>query len=111
MQRARSSALIPATHTTGPVGEVRTTGTSAFTTGLLAAADGSGQLAQGLRTFDSEGVAKLIDALNELDDGMGDVSDKLDALREAADGYDSFAGKTEDQTGTVRFIYKTPAIG
>ncbi len=27
MQRARSSALIPATHTTGPVGEVRTTGT------------------------------------------------------------------------------------
>lgn len=88
-----------------------TTGAGALTTGLSAAANGSGQLTEGLKTFDSEGIAKLIAALNELDDGMGDVSDKLDSLREAADGYDTFAGKAEDQTGTVRFIYKTPAIG
>ena len=87
------------------------TGANALSTGLSAAAGGSGQLTDGLRTFDSEGISELIDALDELDDGMGDVSDKLDALREAADGYDSFAGKAEDQTGTVRFVYKTPAIG
>lgn len=86
-------------------------GADALTTGLSAAASGSGQLTEGLKAFDSKGIAELIAALNELDDGMGDVSDKIDSLRKAADEYDTFAGKAEDQTGTVRFIYKTPAIG
>ena len=39
------------------------------------------------------------------------VSDRMDALRDAAKAYDTFAGKAEGQKGSVRFIYKTEQIG
>ena len=86
-------------------------GLGQLSTGLKATADGSDQLTDGLSTFDQEGIAKLVDALRDMDDDMGGITDRLDALRDSAQDYDNFSGKAEGQTSTVRFIFKTEQIG
>lgn len=86
-------------------------GLGQLSTGLKATADGSDQLTDGLSTFDREGIAKLVDSLRDMDDDMGDITDRIDALRDSAQDYDNFSGKAEGQTGTVRFIFKTEQIG
>lgn len=78
---------------------------------LAATADGSDQLTNGLTTFNDEGITKVVDAFDELDGDLGGMTDRLDALRDAARAYDSFAGKADGQSGSVRFIYKTEQIG
>lgn len=76
-----------------------------------ATAEGSDQLTEGLSTFNDEGITKLVDALDDLDGDLSGVTDRIEALRDAAKAYDNFAGKAEGQSGSVRFIYKTAQIG
>ena len=64
-----------------------------------------------MATLDSEGIAKVADALAELGDNIEDVSGSLDALREASREYDNFSGKLPGQSSSVRFIYQTERIG
>ena len=49
--------------------------------------------------------------MNELDDSFAGISDRLEALRDTASEYDTFSGKLDGQSGSVRFIYKTERIG
>ena len=86
-------------------------GLGQLSTGLKATADGSDQLTDGLSTFDREGIAKVVDALRDMDDDMGGITDRLDALRDSARDYDNFSGKADGQTSAVRFIFKTEQIG
>lgn len=86
-------------------------GIDQLTAGTSAAAQGSGTLTDALATLDSEGIAKVADALAELGDNIEDVSGSLDALREASREYDNFSGKLPDQSSSVRFIYQTERIG
>ena len=79
--------------------------------GLSQLAEGSEMLGEGLSTFNDEGISTLVDSLNDLNDDFGNTTDRVEKLRDAAAGYDNFAGKTESQSGSVRFIYKTEAIG
>ena len=86
-------------------------GIAQLTDALRATGEGTDALQEGLSTFNDEGITKIIDGLNELDDSFGDLSDNLDALRDTANDYDTFSGKLDGQTGSVRFIYKTERIG
>ena len=87
------------------------TGASQLAQGLSATAQGSGALTQGLSTFNDEGISKVVNAFDELDEDLGSTSDRLDALRDAARAYNSFSGKADGATSSVRFIYKTAQIG
>ena len=86
-------------------------GATQLTDALNATADGSAQLTSGLQTFNDEGVAKVVEALEGLDGDLSDATNRLDALREAARDYNNFAGKAEGQSGSVRFVFKTEQIG
>ena len=86
-------------------------GSEQLTSALDATADGSDRLASGLAAFNDEGIVELADALDDLKSDLDGTSARLDALREAAADYDTFAGKVDGQDGTVRFIYKTERIG
>lgn len=86
-------------------------GSDTLTVALGAAADGSTQLADGMATFNDEGVSKLASALESLGSDLAGTSDRLDVLREAAADYRSFASEASSPDATVRFIYKTERIG
>ena len=69
--------------------------------------DGANTLADGLVTFNEDGIQKLADAYN------GDVKDLLnhvEAVMKAADDYSNFAGAADDSTSSVKFIIKTDSI-
>lgn len=68
----------------------------ALTQAVTALRDGSGELAEGLRQFNEQGVQKL--------------AARLRATVDAAKAYQSFSGLSEDMTGQVRFIYRTDEI-
>lgn len=87
------------------------TGSNELTRALNATADGADRLASGLVTYKDEGIVELADALDGMRSDLDKTSSRLDALREAAADYDTFAGKLDGQDGTVRFIYKTERIG
>lgn len=86
-------------------------GIEALGSGLAATAQGADALTGGLSTMSDEGIDKIADALDELKGDLDGTVDTLDALRDAANDYDNFAGKLEGQSGQVRFIYKTQRIG
>ena len=92
------------------IGELQS-GIDKLATGASAAAQGSTTLTGALSTFKNEGISKVVDALTELDDSLDGVSGSLEALRDAAAEYDTFSGKADGQTGSVRFIYQTEGIG
>ena len=84
-------------------------GADKLTEGTAAAAQGAQAYAKGVSTFDEEGVAKLTDKLDK--SGVASLSARLKALANAADDYQSFSGLAKGQTGSVKFIIKTDAIG
>jgi putative membrane protein len=78
-----------------------------FISGAIALQDGAGELTDGLKKFDEEGISKLTDAFK--DDFQG-LIDRLRATVDVAKGYQTFAGMGDDMEGEVKFIYKTGAI-
>ena len=86
-------------------------GVGQLTSALQATGEGTSALHDGLTAFNDEGINKVIDGLNELDDSFAGISDRLEALRDTASEYDTFSGKLDGQSGSVRFIYKTERIG
>lgn len=86
-------------------------GSSQLSFALSASAEGSGLLFEGIRAFDTEGIHTLAGELRSRGGDLGALEDRLDELRASARAYDSFAGKVEGQSGSVRFIYKTDRIG
>lgn len=69
--------------------------------------DGSHTLADGMVEFDEEGISKIANSYN------GDIkplADKLQAMLDAGEDYQTFTGIADGVNGSVKFIYKQDAI-
>ena len=87
-------------------------GTKTLYDGVTTLNDGAGQLSDGtvrlndgLNQFNEEGISKLTGALDE--DRIHGLKTVLDEMTSRLEDYTSFAGKSEDASGSVKFIYKT----
>lgn len=69
--------------------------------------DGALELKDGMIRFDEEGIRKLTDLFG---DDVEKVIDRIDALKDAGDRYNTFSGLQEGTEGSVKFIYKTDGI-
>lgn len=82
-------------------------GVDQLTTGSKTLADGAHTLADGMVQFNEEGINKIIDAYN------GDLkpfTDKLQAVIDAGEEYQTYSAIADGQTGSVKFIYKLASI-
>lgn len=75
--------------------------------GIRKLTDGAAELSDGTKKMDEEGIQKLKE---EAGDGLTGLLDRLDAVREQAAGYDSYAGKPEGMDGSVKFIIATDEV-
>ena len=57
-----------------------------------------------------EGTGKLADKYSDAKDNIIDFTDRLKKIVEAGKNYQSFAGKKDGVSGSVKFIIKTDAI-
>lgn len=82
-------------------------GVDQLTTGSKTLADGAHTLADGMVRFNEEGINKILDAYN------GDLkpfTDKLQAVIDAGEEYQTYSAIADGQTGSVKFIYKLASI-
>lgn len=69
--------------------------------------DGSHDLADGLVEFDEKGISKIVNSYN------GDIkplTDKLQAMLDAGEDYQTFTSIADGVNGSVKFIYKLDSI-
>ena len=82
-------------------------GTGAIVDGVGTLGEGAHELADGIVTFNEEGIEKIVNAYN------GDIEplmDRLQAVLDAGEDYQSYTGVADGVNGSVKFIYKTNAI-
>ncbi len=82
-------------------------GVDQLTTGSKTLADGAHTLADGMVQFNEEGINKILDAYN------GDLkpfTDKLQAVIDAGEEYQTYSAIADGQTGSVKFIYKLASV-
>lgn len=75
--------------------------------GVTRLRDGAMELSDGLKQFNEQGVQKLVDAFGG---DLGGLMDRVDALREVSERYNSFSGISPDMDGQVKFIWRTDAV-
>lgn len=82
-------------------------GVDQLTTGSKTLSEGAHTLADGMVQFNEEGINKILDAYN------GDLkpfTDKLQAVIDAGEEYQTYSAIAAGQTGSVKFIYKLASI-
>lgn len=82
-------------------------GVDQLTTGSKTLSEGAHTLADGMVQFNEEGINKILDAYN------GDLkpfTDKLQAVIDAGEEYQTYSAIADGQTGRVKFIYKLASI-
>lgn len=82
-------------------------GVDQLTTGSKTLSEGAYTLADGMVQFNEEGINKILDAYN------GDLkpfTDKLQAVIDAGEEYQTYSAIADGQTGSVKFIYKLASI-
>ena len=82
-------------------------GVDQLTTGSKTLSEGAHTLADGMVQFNDEGINKILDAYN------GDLkpfTDKLQAVIDAGEEYQTYSAIADGQTGSVKFIYKLASI-
>lgn len=82
-------------------------GVDQLTTGSKTLSEGAHILADGMVQFNEEGINKILDAYN------GDLkpfTDKLQAVIDAGEEYQTYSAIADGQTGSVKFIYKLASI-
>lgn len=82
-------------------------GTNAIVDGVDLLSDGAHQLADGIVTFNEEGIEKL---LNSYNGDMEPFMDRVQAVLDAGEAYQSYTDIADGVNGSVKFIYKTDAI-
>lgn len=89
-------------------------GTSQLLDASNTLADGVGQLNEGAITlndgmveFNTTGISKIANLINN---DMNETIDTIKKIVELGSDYQSFAGKSQDVKGSVKFIYKTEGI-
>lgn len=83
-------------------------GVSALIDGIGQLLDGSNDLAEGMAEFDKEGIQKLTGLM---DSDLTGIVDRLKAIQDYADSYQSYGGNVKDMDCSTKFIYKTDSIG
>lgn len=82
-------------------------GVEQLTTGSKTLSEGAHTLADGMVQFNEEGINKILDAYN------GDLkpfTDKLQAVIDAGEEYQTYSAIADGQTGCVKFVYKLASI-
>lgn len=82
-------------------------GASQLADGSKTLAEGAHTLADGMVQFNEEGINKILDAYN------GDLkpfTNKLQAVIDAGEEYQTYSAIADGQTGSVKFIYKLASI-
>lgn len=82
-------------------------GVDQLTTGSKTLSEGAHTLADGMVQFNEEGINKILDAYN------GDLkpfTDKLQAVIDAGEEYQTYSAIADGQTCSVKFIYKLASI-
>ena len=82
-------------------------GVDQLTTGSKTLSEGAHTLADGMVQFNEEGINKILDAYN------GDLktfTNKLQAVIDAGEEYQTYSAIADGQTGRVKFIYKLASI-
>lgn len=82
-------------------------GVDQLTTGSKTLSESAHTLADGMVQFNEEGINKILDAYN------GDLkpfTDKLQAVIDAGEEYQTYSAIADGQTGSVKFIYKLASI-
>lgn len=69
--------------------------------------DGSHELADGMVEFDKEGISKIVNSYNG---DMKPFTDRLQAMFDAGEDYQTFTLKEDGINGNVKFIYKLDSI-
>ena len=80
-------------------------GVTTLNNGVGQLSDGTVQLNDGLNQFNDEGISKLTGALDQ--DQLHGLKTVLDEMTDRLENYTSFAGKSKDASGSVKFVYKT----
>jgi len=83
-------------------------GTNALTGGIGKLSDGTKTLNDGMKQYKEQGIDKIMSFYK---DNLGGLKDRLQAIKELADEYNTFSGKADNMAGTVKFIYRTESIG
>ena len=82
-------------------------GVDQLTAGSKTLSEGAHTLADGMVQFNEEGINKILDAYN------GDLkpfTNKLQAVIDAGEEYQTYSAIADGQTGSVKFIYKLASI-
>lgn len=82
-------------------------GVDQLTTGSKTLSEGAHTLADGMVQFNEEGINKILDAYN---DDLKPFTDKLQAVIDAGEEYQTYSAIADGQTGSVKFIYKLASI-
>ena len=75
--------------------------------GVTPLRDGAMELTNGLKEFDEKGVQKLVDAFGG---DLAGLMDRVDALRDVSEHYNTFSGISADMDGQVKVIWRTDAV-
>ncbi len=75
--------------------------------GVTQLRDGAVKLSDGLKEFNEKGVQKLVDAF---DGDLGELMDRMDAVKAVSERYTSFSGISPDMDGQVKFVWRTEAV-
>lgn len=84
------------------------TKSGALPEGVSLLKDGSMQLSDGLKTFNEEGIQKLV---NLVEGDLDGLVHRLKAIVDVSKSYNNFSGIADNMDGKVKFIYKTDEIG
>ncbi len=69
--------------------------------------DGTEELVDGVHEYNDDGIQKLYDTVNV---DLQNLLDRVDALADLSEAYQSFSGKSDAMKGSVKFIIETEAI-
>ena len=82
-------------------------GTGKLSDGVVTLSDGAKQLNDGMVQFDEEGIQKLT---NSLDGDVTTVLDRIEAVIDAGNNYNTYTQLADGQQGKVKFIIRTGAV-
>ena len=82
-------------------------GTNAVIDGVDQLSDGAHQLADGIVTFNEDGIEKI---LNSYHGDIEPLMDRIQAVLDAGEDYQTYTDIADGVNGSIKFIYKTDAV-
>lgn len=82
-------------------------GTDAVIDGVDQLSDGAHQLADGIVTFNEDGIEKI---LNSYHGDIEPLMDRIQAVLDAGEDYQTYTDIADGVNGSIKFIYKTDAV-